>query len=245
MNTITLSPLSRHAVGAMTLILLGTTMFLVLRYQALPDILPVHFDPLGTPDGWQYRTFGRVLLPVFVQVALSLSLGAIAALLLSRSTRNHSPEAPDVLAASAAAETVLLIALIWVSFQAYAAFALVGVWTGDRDLGPVYVGVEVVGLLLTVIVAVRGHRKVGRPVPRPFVAEHWRFRQLYKNADDPALFVPTRDGSRWTLNFGRPMAAALLGVVLAVGVLGPTAILVLALRYNFSENASVSSHSGR
>ena len=234
MTTITPSPLSRHAVRAMVLIVLGTSLFLVLRYQGLPDLLPVHFNRRGAPDGWQYRTWGRVLLPVFVQVALSLSLGAIAALLLSRSTRDHSPDAPDVQAASAAAETVLLIALIWVSFQAYAAFALVGVWTSAREgLGRVYVGLELVGLLLTVIVAIRGHRRVGRPVPRPFVAEHWRFRQLYKNADDPALFVPTRDGSRWTLNFGRPMAATLLGVVLAVGVLGPTLILILALRYNF------------
>jgi uncharacterized membrane protein len=54
--------------------------------------------------------------------------------------------------------------------------------------------------------------------------------QLYKNPDDPALFVPTRDGRRWTLNFGRPVAAALLGVVLAIGIVGPTAILGLLLR---------------
>jgi uncharacterized membrane protein len=53
------------------------------------------------------------------------------------------------------------------------------------------------------------------------------------NPDDPALFVPTRDGTRWTLNFGRPVAAALLGVILMLGVLAPTVILVLALRYNF------------
>jgi len=246
MNTIAPSALSRQAVRAMVLILLGTMMFLLVRYPGLPDILPVHFDRVGTPDGWQYRTVGRVMLPAFVQVVLSLSLGCIAALLLSRSTRDHTPDAPDVLAASAAAETVLLIALIWVSFQAYAAFALVGIWTSGREgLGPVYVGLELVGLLLTVIVANRGHRRVGRPVPRPFVAEHWRIRQFYKNADDPALFVPTRDGSRWTLNFGRPMAAALLGVVLAVGVLGPTLILILALRYNFSAATSVSVVGGR
>ena len=70
-------------------------------------------------------------------------------------------------------------------------------------------------------------------MPRPFVPEHWRFSQLYKNADDPALFVPTRDGTRWTLNFGRPIAAALLGVILVLGVVAPTVILVLALRVNF------------
>ena len=47
---------------------------------------------------------------------------------------------------------------------------------------------------------------------------------------DPALFVPTRDGSRWTLNFGRPVAAALLGVIIMVGVVAPSLILLLSLR---------------
>ncbi|HEY6509916.1 MAG TPA: DUF1648 domain-containing protein [Vicinamibacterales bacterium] len=233
-NTISPSRLSRHAGLAILLILLGTAVFLVLRYPALPDVLPVHFNRDGAANGWQFRTVGRVLLPVFVQLALSVSFGAIAALLLSRSTEGHSPDAPDVRAASAAAETVLLMALIWVSFQAYAAFALVRMWTSAQGgLGRVYVALEVAGLVLTGAAAVRGHRRVGRPIPRPFVAEHWRFGQLYKNGDDPALFVPTRDGSRWTLNFGRPTAASLLGVVLCVGVIGPTLILFLALRYNF------------
>ena len=43
---------------------------------------------------------------------------------------------------------------------------------------------------------------------------------------DPTLAV----GSRWTLNFGRPVAAALLGVALLVGVVAPTVILGLLLR---------------
>jgi uncharacterized membrane protein len=47
---------------------------------------------------------------------------------------------------------------------------------------------------------------------------------------DPALFVPTRDGRRWTLNFGRPVAAALIGIILAVGIIGPAVILGLLLR---------------
>ena len=234
MHTIAPSPLIRDTAWAIVLVLLGTTMFLVLRFPGLPDLLPVHFNRLGLPDGWQFKTVSRVLLPVFIQLALSLSMGAIAALLISRSTSDHAPDAPDVRAASAAAETVLLMALVWVAFQAYAAFALVKMWTSTRaGLGPMYTGLEVLGLALTALVARRGYGKIGRPVPRPFVPAHWRFGQLYKNPDDPALFVPTRDGTRWTLNFGRPVAAALLGVVLAIGVVGPTLILVLALRYDF------------
>jgi uncharacterized membrane protein len=218
----------------MGFVLLGTAAFLLLEYPDLPDLLPVHFNRLGVPDGWQYRTVPRVLMPLFVQLALALSLGAIAALLLSRSTKDVSPDAPDVRAASAAADTVLLVALIWVAFQAYAAFALVRMWTAARaGLGPVYTALEVAGLALTVVVAVRGHVRIGKPTPRPFVPTHWRFSQLYKNPDDPALFVPTRDGTRWTLNFGRPVAAALLGTIILLGVVAPTIILVLALRVNF------------
>jgi uncharacterized membrane protein len=53
---------------------------------------------------------------------------------------------------------------------------------------------------------------------------------LYKNREDPALFAPTRDGTRWTLNFGRPFAAALMGTVLLLGIVLPVVILVLLLR---------------
>jgi DNA replication protein DnaC len=49
--------------------------------------------------------------------------------------------------------------------------------------------------------------------------------------DEPEFPEPT--GTKWTLNFGRPVAAALLGVVLAIGVLAPTVILIAALRYRF------------
>lgn len=244
---IALTPLARNAVRGTVLILLGTAVYLVMWYPSLPWLLPVHFKRGGVANGWQYKTMGRVLLPAFIQLSLASTFGAIAALLLSRtSTEGDSPAtgelpaaggrtlAPDVRAARAAAETVLLMAFIWVAFQAYAAYALVNMWTTEiGHLGWMYTALEWFGLVLTGLVAVRGHARVGRPAPRPYVAEHWRLGHLYKNSDDPALFVPTRDGAKWTLNFGRPVAAALLGVVLTVGVIGPVTILILALRYNF------------
>ncbi len=124
--------LARTAVTAAVLIIIGTAAFLATRYPVLPGLLPVHFRPDGAPNGWQYKTLGRVMLPVFIQASLALSFGAIAALLLSRTTDDHRPEAPDVRAASAAAETVLLISLIWVAFQGYAAVALARMWMSGR-----------------------------------------------------------------------------------------------------------------
>jgi len=205
--------------------------FLAARSPALPDLLPVRFTRGGVPNGWQYKTVARVLMPALVQAALALTLGAIGALVLSRSHGTHDREATDVRAASVAAEYVALMTLIWVAFQAYAAIALVAMWQREQGgLGRQYTYVEIFGLLLTLAVAFRARSQFGRPAQRPFVAEHWRFGQLYKNAGDPALFVPTRDGARWTLNFGRPVAVLLMAVILGIGMIGPTIILGLLLR---------------
>jgi Family of unknown function (DUF5808) len=149
---------------------------------------------------------------------------------LSRPHGDHEDDAPDVQAAATAAEAVALLGSIWVVFQAYVAFVLARMWERQISRLDGYTAIEIVGLLLTLYVAIRAHVRLGRPDPRPFVAEHWRFGQLYKNPADPALFVPTRYGTRWTLNFGRPVAAALMGVVLVVGILAPAVILALSLR---------------
>jgi uncharacterized membrane protein len=213
-------------------VILLSSYYLLIQYPELPPELPVHFMWNGYPNGWQYRTIARVLLPVLVQLALAISLGSIAALLLSRSRRECADlHLPDVRAARAAAEAVTLIALIWVAFQGYAAVALVNMWMAGRaGLGTGYVAFQLVALVLTGVVAARAHARVGRPPIRPYDPSHWWLGALYHNANDPALFVPTPRGDRWTLNFGRPVAAALLAVVLLMGIVGPTTILALALR---------------
>jgi uncharacterized membrane protein len=223
--------LTRIAMQVVIGVILGTVAFLAVSYGTLPQLLPVHFKSDGFPNGWQYKTVPRVLMPVLVQLALASTLGGIGALLLSRRDSRHTPEAPDVKAATTAAEAVALIALLWVSFQLYAAVALVRMWRSGRPgLGAGYILLEVVGLALTVVVGIRARARLGRPEAGLYVADHWRLGQLYCNADNPALFVPTRDGLRWTLNFGRRAAVALLAVCLVAGVAAPTIILAIALR---------------
>jgi uncharacterized membrane protein len=221
------------AMATIAVVIASSLWYVRGRYASLPPVLPVHFKASGLPNGWQYKTPARVLLPVFVQLALAATLGAIGILLLSRHHGEDDADAPDVRAAAVAAEAVILITLVWVAFQGYAAWALMRMWQAERaGLGRSYVYVEIGGAFATVAIAIRAHRRLGRPEPRPFVAEHWRLGQLYNNALDPALFVPTRDGRRWTLNFGRPVAAALLAIILLLGVVGPTVILALLLRSN-------------
>lgn len=222
--------LTRRAVIVSVCAIALTCGFLIARYPSLPDLLAVHFMRGGRPNGWQYKTWARVLVPVFVQLALVSTLDVVALLLLSRPHGDHDVHAADVRAAATAAEAVALLASIWIVFQTYAAFALARMWERQVSRLDGYNAVEGVGLLLTVVVAVRAQVRLGRPEARPFVPEHWRFGQLYKNPDDPALFVPTRNGARWTLNFGRPVAAALMGVILFIGIVAPAVILGLSLR---------------
>ena len=44
----------------------------------------MHFNRNGTPNGWQYRTLPRFLIPVGVQVMLAGLFSSVAGLLLSR-----------------------------------------------------------------------------------------------------------------------------------------------------------------
>lgn len=211
--------------------ILCTATFLVWTYPTLPDLLPVRFRWGGRTVGWQFRTVPRVLLPVFVQLGLLGTFGAVSALLLHRGANDRSACAADAVAARTAAEAVMLMAATWVGFQAYAGFSLVRLWMGGRaSLGIGYTALECVCLAITMVVGVRARARLGNPDPRPFVSTHWRMGQLYCNGGDPALFVPTRSGGRWTLNFGRPAAVVLLAGVLVVGIVAPTLMLALALR---------------
>jgi len=226
------STLTWIVIGATLATIAGTLAFVVAAYPSLPDILPVRFNARGRPIGWQYKTYVRVVMPVLVQVSLTGVFGAVAALILSRSHQPDAETAPDIAAASTTAEAIALVAFVWVAFQAYAAAALILMWHRGREgLGGWYSWLTWAGAAVSLAIALRANSRLGKPAPREFVSEHWKFGYLYRNPGDPALFVPTRDGGRWTLNFGRPVAAALLGIVLLIGIVAPTVILGLLLRF--------------
>lgn len=225
------SALTRYAATLSVLAMAATTSFLMWRYPSLPDILPVRFRANGMPNGWQFRTIPRVFVPVFVQLGIFVAGTSVGTLLLSRKDATTATSMPDARAAVTATEAVLLMSATWVVFQSYTAYALVRLWSGGGStLGAGYTALEVAAVAATGVIGVRAQRRLSRPDPLPYVPSHWRLGQLYCNAQDPALFVPTRDGRRWTLNFGRPAAVILLGGILVVGVVAPTVMLALTLR---------------
>ncbi len=224
------------ASGVATLTTLGTAGYLAAIYPSLPVGLPVRFV-LGQPYIYQRKSPMVVMLPAAVQVSLLTIFGAIVLLLLWRASprsrdRDNRPEAERV-GMSVAAEGIALLAAIWIAVQAVGAARLIALWRGGWFFfGELYTFAIVTAIAGSVVVVARtmqhaGRHRVAREVDDPSV---WKLRQLYFNRLDPSLFVPTRTGVGWTLNFGRPLAIFLLAVTLLVGIGGPFVLARYVLR---------------
>jgi uncharacterized membrane protein len=50
--------------------------------------------------------------------------------------------------------------------------------------------------------------------------KHWKLLIFYYNPDESRLFVAKRYGSPITLNFAKPMAWAIVGLTLAIPIIG-------------------------
>ena len=229
----------------LTLLGLATTIaaifwtigFILGRAPTLPPFLAVHFDHEGIADRWLKPSLALVFVPVWIQLTLALAFGAVGSVLLYRTKRGRSAvedeiDRQDRERMLVTAEAISLLAAIWVTFQAFGTIRLYIMW--DRvccGMGEGYFQSLVVAIVLSVIVGIRAsvYMRDPKPVTRPTSEAHWRFRGLYFNPQDPALFVPLRSGIGWTINLGRPRAIIFLMVFLLFGIGAPVFILRLLL----------------
>jgi len=219
--------------GALTLAsIAGTAGYLIGRYQGLPIVIPVEFR-----DGHPYQFVAKaptiVFMPLWTQLILLLVIGGIAALLLARAHRVDSADNDaDADRMLHAAEAISLLGFVWISFQALEAVQLTELWRRYYGgMGPIYNGALVTAIVLSVVIAARAAVKIGRPPSREADdGRFWRFTALYFNPSDPALFVPARYGYGLTLNFGRPVAIAIMVAILLAGLGGPFLLARALLR---------------
>ena len=47
---------------------------------------------------------------------------------------------------------------------------------------------------------------------------HWKAGIFYVNRNDPSLFLPERFGIGWTMNWGRPGAWAIVGLLVLITI---------------------------
>lgn len=232
-------PTSLTVFGVATIIasISATVGYIIGRAPALPRVLPIHFDHEGAGDRFVRASYLIALVPVWIQLTLAIVFGAIAAVLLYRTQpRRHAVEDKMIRQERErmlmTAEAISLLAAIWVSFQGLLAVRLIIMWQAMCcGLGTIYYQALFVCVVLTVIVGIRAavYLQYPKPILRPTDDAHWKFRGLYFNRQDPALFVPLRSGMGWTINFGRPQAIVFLGVFLFVSIFAPLIIFRVLL----------------
>lgn len=224
-------------VGVTIAAISGTTGYILGRAPSIPGVLAVHFDDEGIADRFVRASYAIILVPVWIQLSLALMFGAIAGVLLYRAKKTRSVVEQEVSRQErermlVTAEAISLLAAIWVMFQGLLAVRLIMMWQlVCCGLGAVYYQSLVVCIVLSCLVGVRAwvYLQYPKPVIRETEAVHWRYPGVYFNRQDPALFVPLRNGLGWTPNFGRPQAILFIGVVLIFSIWAPIVIVRVLL----------------
>jgi uncharacterized membrane protein len=222
--------------GALTLAsITGTAGFLFGRYELIPRGIPVHWRN-GRADMFMVKSVGAVFMPVWTQLLLVAVIGSVAVLLLYRAhgaaaaVDEHAAQDRDRMLHGA--EAISLLGLIWIAFQGVTAWGLTELWLNHGGgMGRLYNVGLITAVVLSIVVGGRAALTIGRPQAR-HVDDHrmWRLKALYFNPADPALFVPARFGYGLTLNFGRPIAIAIMLGILVAGLGGPLLLARLLLR---------------
>ncbi|MDH6112042.1 putative membrane protein [Kitasatospora sp. MAP12-15] len=218
--------------GLPALLLTAATAVLgVLRYPAMPQRLPTHYNGSGVADHFTDKSVAAAFVPVYVQLGLTALLG-LTAWFSFRSRADLDPARPaasafqhrrfvvrmaaSVLLLTACADLTLLVAA-W------------GIWHGDHTMAalplllPVLLGT--LGVIAVAVVTGQSGSRIAAPAGPDTGAVHqdddryWRAGLFYVNREDPAFFVPKRFGVGWSVNLGNPWAALLLAVLLGGGIL--------------------------
>ena len=224
-------------VGTTIAAISGTTGYILGRAASIPSVLAVHFDDQGIADRFVRASYAIILVPVWIQLTLAIVFGAIGGVLLYRAKKTRSAIENEVSRQERermlmTAEAISLLAAIWVTFQGLLAVRLIMMWQlACCGLGGIYYQSLVVCIVLSAVVGVRAavYLQHPKPVVRKTEDAHWRFPGVYVNRQDPALFVPLRNGRGWTINFGRPKAIVFLGLVVFFSIWAPLVIFRVLL----------------
>jgi uncharacterized membrane protein len=218
------TPLTSIAAALTLSSITATTGFLLGRYEGLRFGLPVSFRD-GRPDALVPKSYVLVLTPVWTQVILAIVIGGMCVLLLSRAegSEGHADAAADRGRMLHGAEAMALLGCVWISFQLVNAYSITELWLNwGGGMGRAYTVGLATAVVLSIVIGARAMLQIGRPPARHIGdAGMWRLKALYFNPDDPALFVPSRYGYGLTLNFGRPIAIAIMLAILLAGLGGP------------------------
>jgi uncharacterized membrane protein len=217
----------------------ATAVWLHLHWSQIPEVFPIHWGAHGQPNNWATRSSAAVYAPLLIGAVLCALMGFLAYAMLrwSRLIRvggaaGEGERRFRLVVASIIVATEYLLALV---FMWIGLLPLSHKQTGPLGFIPILVftlALMVATVVLLVWVGQGGTRLVGSagavskaaaPVGDRTPDKYWKLGLFYINRNDPALFVESRFGIGYTLNFGHPGAWVFLAVV--VGILVATILL--------------------
>lgn len=200
--------------------LIAAAVWLASRWDSLPERWVVHWGPGGVPNGWATKTFGGVFGPLLFGAALALFLEGLA-VFVERATRARYPRL-----ARAYGNFVR-----WVSIAVVGIIALLAVLLPSaRPPSPrLALGACLGAIALALVAGGRGlavatkqMKAEGESLPKGYGG------LLYRNPEDPRLWVPKLVGIGWTLNFAHPTAWLVLGVLLLPALVVLISVIVIS-----------------
>jgi uncharacterized membrane protein len=207
------------------LILLMGAIFLALKWDTIPDRWPIHWGIKGQADGWANKTLLGVFFPLAAGALICVFLEGLA--LIVRATANAGTRLSPEAAATIARLTADFVRLIEIAISIV--FVYVGV---ALPLSPPARAFRLGWLVLAVIIGaiVIGMVRLRKGVQALKQAGHPGLEGyngiIYKNPDDPRLWVPKISGLGYTLNFAHPWAWPILIAIVAIPLVVVFALVV-------------------
>jgi len=194
-------------------IIIATAAYLATQYNSAPAEIPRRFGFDGTPNAYVMKSFGSYFMPVFVQIGIWLLLTVIG--LLVNGVRNYDSDSsanfPGLVTRFLFSIKISVLVLLG-SIQAV-------IDSANKDLFKYIVYLPMiflVSLFIGLFFFARRYNQIvkSRPTTGDATADtYWWNGIVYRNPNDPSLFVERRIGIGYTLNFGHPAA---LGITLVV-----------------------------
>jgi uncharacterized membrane protein len=213
----------------------ATTAYLAYTYPAAPDPFPTHFDIFGNPNAWSPKTVGSYFLIVFVQIFLWALITGLTFLIVRAKSLPGREESGF--------KRVVLRFLFAIKALAIGFMGLVGGASAYAAVNATalpgwFLGVTIAYIVLVfgmvIVLTVRASARSARLQPADASTtdrmddSHWYLGSIYFNRDDPSIFVERRFGIGWTINFGSVGGVLTMVTILAVAVLLPIGVVILA-----------------